>query len=142
MLEFVFFHPTPQQLFIDWLKGKKLQPEVHVEDEVYTVMLPEEIDDALYDAIEEKYEELLEMNEEIMITENADEEGYHHMAGISVQLKDGRTSYADIDPKRRGRGRACISPEAFATIVDAIVTAVENPQERTYCQRQREAEAV
>lgn len=136
MLEFIFFHPKPQELFIDWLKTQNLQPESRIEEEAYMVLLPEDIEDELYDAIEDKYEALMEMNEEVMKEENADEEGYH-MAGISVQLKDGRTSYADIDPKLLGRLMGCISSEEFAVIVDAIVTAVENPQDQTFCQRQR-----
>ena len=54
-----------------------------------------------------------------------------------MHLKDGRVSYADIDPRLLGRVMECVTPEEFATIVDAIVTAVENPEQRTYCQRQR-----
>jgi hypothetical protein len=137
MLEFVFFHKTPHTLFIDWLKEKGLEPEASSEDEVYEVRLPEDLDDTLYDEIEEQYETFMEMNEEIMKEENADEAGYH-MAGIAVHLKDGNVSYADIDPKLLGRVMGAISPEEFATMVDAIVTAVENPQDRTFCQRQRD----
>ena len=137
MLEFIFFHKTPQGLFIDWLKEKGLDPEVSEEDEVYGVNLPEDIDDALYDEIEEQYESFMEMNEEIMKEENLDEAGYH-MAGIAVHLRDGNVSYADIDPRLLGRVMGAITPEEFATIVDAIVTAVENPQDRTFCQRQRD----
>jgi len=137
MLEFIFFHKTPHGLFIDWLKEKGLDPEVSEEDEVYGVSLPEDIDDALYDEIEEQYDAFMEMNEEIMKEENSDEAGYH-MAGIAVHLRDGNVSYADIDPKLLGRVMGAITPEEFATIVDAIVTAVENPQERSFCQRQRD----
>ena len=139
MLEFIFFHPTPHKLFIDWLQEQGLAPESRQEDETYLVELPEEMEDELYDAIEEKYESLMEMNEELMKEENADEEGYH-MASISVRLCDGRISHADIDPKLLGRIMGCVTPEEFNTIVDAIVNAVENPQERTYCQRQRDGE--
>lgn len=138
MFEFVFFHPVPQQMFIDWLKEKGLQPQGQVEDEVYTVLLAEDddMDEDLYDAIEDKYDDLREMNEAIMREENADQVGYH-MAGIAVQLSDGRTSYADVDPRLVARVMECVSPEEFTIIVDAIVTAVETPQELTYCQRQR-----
>lgn len=137
MLEFIFFHPKPQQLFVDWLQAQNLAPESANEDGAYTVLLPEDIDDSLYATVEVKYEALLEMNEEIMKEENPDQADYH-MAGITVQLQDGRTSYADIDPKLLGRVMQCISPEEFATIVSAIATAVEHPEERSYCQRQRD----
>ena len=137
MLEFIFFHQTPHARFIEWLRQKGLEPESSVADEVYEVYLPEDLDDSLYDEVEEKYEVLMEMNEELLREENADAEGYH-MAGIAVHLRDGNVSYADIDPKLLGRIMATISAEEFATIVEAIVTAVENPQDRTFCQRQRD----
>ena len=140
MLDFVFFHPTPQQLFIDWLQQRNLQPETSVADEIYQVRLPEDIDDVLYEAIEEQYERLMEMNEELMKEEHAGDKDYH-MAGISVHLQDGNVSYADIDPDLLGRVMGAITAEEFARLVDAIVTAVEHPQSRTYCQRMRRDEA-
>jgi len=140
MLEFIFFHKTPYGLFVDWLKEKDLEPESSAEDEVYQVYLPEDLNDDLYNEIEQKYEAFMEMNEEILKQENADEEGYH-IAGIAVHLRDGNVSYADIDPKLLGRVMGAITPEEFAIIVDAIVTAVENPQDRSYCQRQRDKDA-
>ena len=139
MLEFIFFHPTPTQLFLDWLKAQGVPAQSRQEEESYLVEIPEDQDEELYKAIEEKYETLLEMNEDIMREEHADEAGYH-MAGIAVHLRDGQVSYADIDPKLLGRVMGCVTPEEFATIVDAIVTAVENPQGQTYCQRQRDKE--
>lgn len=139
MLEFIFFHKVPHGLFIDWLKDKGLEPQSSTEDEFFQVYLPEDIDDVLYEEVEEKYELLMELNEDILKQENADEEGYH-MAGIAVHLRDGSVSYADIDPKLLGRVMGAITPEEFAVIVDAIVTAVENPQDSTFCQRQRDKE--
>ncbi len=137
MLEFIFFHKIPFDLFIEWLGETGLDPEFSEKEEAYEVYLPEDIDDKLYDEVEQKYEMLMEMNEELMKQENTGEADYH-MAGIAVQLRDGNVSYADIDPKLLGKVMGAITPEEFATIVDAIVTAVENPQDRTYCQRQRD----
>lgn len=137
MLEFIFFHKSPHSQFIEWLRHKGLEPESSTTDEVYQVYLPEELDDSLYDEIEEKYDVLMEMNEEILRKENADEAGYH-MAGIAVHLRDGNVSYADIDPQLLGRIMGALTAEEFANVVEAIVTAVENPQDRTFCQRQRD----
>ena len=137
MYEFIFFHPVPSQMFLDWLQEQGVAAQSRQEDESYLVEVPEDIDTDVYNAIEAKYEILLEMNEEIMKTENADDADYH-MAGIAVQLTNGGVSYADIDPKLLGRVMECVTPEEFATIVDAIVSAVENPQGRSYCQRQRD----
>jgi len=140
MLEFIFFHKTPYGLFIEWLKEKGLEPESAEKDEAFEVYLPEDLDDELYNEIEEKYEGFMEMNEAILKQENAGELDYH-MAGIAVHLRDGNVSYADIDPELLGRVMGAITPEEFAIMVDAIVTAVENPEDRTFCQRQRDKDA-
>lgn len=137
MLEYIFFHEVPTKLFTDWLQAQGLNAETVQDNESHIISLDENMPDDLYKLIEQKYDELLEMNEEIMQQENADEEGYH-MAGIAVHLSNGQVSYADIDPKLMGRVIGAITAEEFATIVDAIVTAVENPQEQTYCQRQQD----
>lgn len=139
MFEYIFFHPQPAREFADWLKQQGVSTQSRNDGEGFIVEVPEGLDDALDHAIDEKYEALLEMNEALLQEERGDEAGYH-MAGITVHLKDGRACYADIDPNLLGRVMGCVTPEEFATIVDAIVSAVENPQERTYCQRQRDEE--
>lgn len=136
MLEFIFFHKTPHSRFVEWLRQKGLQPESSNADDVYQVFLPEDLDDDLYDEIEEKYDFLMELNEQLLREENADEHGYH-IAGIAVHLRNGNVSYADIDPELLGRIMGVLTAEEFASVVEAIVTAVEHPEDRTFCQRQR-----
>ncbi len=139
MLEFIFFHQAPVKIFMEWLQSQNIQAETTQQDEAYTITMDENMPDDLYDAVEAKYTELLEYNEDIMKQEQGDELGYH-MAGIAVHLSDGRVSYAEVDPKLMGRIISVVSPEEFSGLVDAIVTAVENPQEKTFCERQRESE--
>lgn len=137
MLEFIFFHKIPTDLFVEWLQQQGIDPEIQQEDETYTVIMAEEMEDDLYNSIEEKYELLFDMNEDIMKEEMGDE-GDVHTANIAVTLRDGRVSYADVDPKLLGRVIGVITPEELSTIVKAIVDAVENPQEKTCCQLQAE----
>lgn len=139
MLEFIFFHPLPTQHFVDWLNEQSIPVNTRQEDESYLVEVPEDLDEALYNDIEAKYAELLEMNEAIMLEENNDNSDYH-MAGIVINLENGGVSYADVDPKLLGKVMQSVTPEEFSIIVDAIVTAVEHPQGRSYCQRQRDAQ--
>jgi hypothetical protein len=139
MFEYIFFHPQPAREFVDWLKQQGVSAQSREDEEGYIVEVPKDLDDELDEAVDAKYEALLEQNEALLVEEHGDEAGYH-MAGICVHLSDGRVSYADIDPKLMGRVLGCVTPEEFTTIVDAIVTAVENPQEQTYCQRQRDKE--
>lgn len=135
MLEFIFFHEIPTRLFAEWLKQQGVMYETQQKDDSYVVSMEEEMDDELYELIEDKYEVLFDMNEDIMKEEG---DAGVHTANISVHLQDGRTSYALVDPKVLGRVIAAISAEELGDIVKAVVTAVECPQEKSSCQLQSE----
>jgi hypothetical protein len=138
MLEYVFFHSIPFEKFTDYLRSKHLQPETESADGTYEVRLPEEIDDVLSDEIEQRYDELMEMNQALFESELEQDADNYHAAGVVVNLKDGRAVYADVDPKLLARVMEVLSPEELGQVVDAIVDAVESPDERTFCQRMRD----
>ncbi|MFK5913635.1 MAG: hypothetical protein QM484_04600 [Woeseiaceae bacterium] len=140
MLDYILFNEKPFQLFTDWLKNKGVECEVSMLDEDYVIKVSEDLDDDLLEAIDDKYEEFMGMSQAIIDAEEKDKHKHdgHHMAGILVTLKDGSVSYADIDSNLLSRVISVISPEELGEIVTAIADAVEYPQPKTYCQRQRE----
>ena len=141
MLEYIFFHQTPFEKFVDFLREKGVEPETQREDDNYEVRLPEDIEEALGDAIEQRYDELMELNQELFESEQAHDPDDYHAAGVVVTLKDGTTVYADVDPRLLARVMEALTPEEFGQVVNAIVDAVENPDTRTFCQRMRDADS-
>jgi len=135
MLEYILFHSTPFQLFIDWLKTKGISPETEIDGDHYLIRIPEDLNDDLLDEVDEKYDSLMDMNQKIVNDEEKESQQGQHMAGIIVTLKDGSISYADVDPDLLGRVIGAISPEELGEIVSAIADAVENPQPDPYCKR-------
>jgi hypothetical protein len=138
MIEYVLFDKQPFDAFIDWLKEKNIPYDIRVSEDSYEIDIPEDLDDEQFDAIDEHYEKCMDMNQELVEQQEREDNDGYHMAGVLVTLKDGSISYADVDPQLLGRVMSAISPEEFGEIVNAIVDAVENPQPKTYCQRQRE----
>ncbi len=138
MLEYVLFHEKTFLLFVDWLKSKGVSPDVEIGDDTYEIKIPEDLDDELLDAVDEKYEALMDISQQMTDDEEKENQQGYHMAGIVVTLKDGTVSYADVDPKLLGRVMSAISPEELGVIVSAIADAVEKPQPKAYCQRVRE----
>ncbi|MET0101955.1 MAG: hypothetical protein ABW078_09520 [Sedimenticola sp.] len=133
MLEYIFFHERPWTLFVGYLRQKGLDPVSDQEEQGYLVRLPEDTDDGLMDAIETRYDELLDMNEALI---SAGQEGEHlHVAGVSVALNDGRTVQAAVEPELLGRLLQVVSTDELGRFVSAIVDAVENPDERSICRR-------
>lgn len=140
MLDYILFNEKPFSLFIEWLKANNVSHETNIDEENYVIQIPENLKEDLLDAIDDKYEEFMDMNQAIVNEEEKQNHDGYNMAGIIVTLKDGTTSYADIDSNLLNRVVSVISPEEFGVIVDAIADAVENPQPKTYCQRMREGE--
>ena len=139
MLEYVFFHSLPCERFVAFLRERNLEPETQSDGETWEVRLPETLPEALGDAVEEYYDRMLELNQELHDREEQDD-GYH-AAGVVVNLADGETVYAQVDPALLARIMKVLTPEEFGEVVNAIVDAVENPDTRTMCQRMRATES-
>ena len=138
MLEYIFFHEKPFKLFVEFIKQLGLTPITVAEDDSFTLQIPEDTEDALVDRIEDRYDELFDMNRELFDEAQQEDANHYDGASVVVNLSDGNFSYADIDPALLNKVLQVISPEEFGGIVAAIADAVENPQNKSYCQRLRD----
>ncbi len=138
MLDYVFFHQTPFDEFVAFVRAKGLQPETEAEDGNYEVRLPEDIDDALSDEIEERYDALMDMNRALFERGQQEDADNYQGAGVVLNLKDGQTVYADVDSGLLAKIMGVLSAEEFGEVVNAIVDAIENPDTRTFCERARD----
>lgn len=134
MLDYIFFHEQPMGLFEQFLKEKNIPYEKDEEDDLGKVIaIPEDLDDALGEGIDEYYEELLADSEKLLNDEGGGPE--KHVAALTVNLTDGRTAYAPIRPELLNAILTAITPQEMGELVDAIVTAVESPNESSICKR-------
>lgn len=133
MLEYIFFDPHPWKLFQAFLREQGLNPESEEEEQGYMVRLPDDTEDDLMDEIETRYDELLDMNERLFSEQEGQDQT--HRAGVSVNLSDGRSVHAAVDPLLLNRILEMISIDELGQFINAIVDAVENPDERPFCQR-------
>lgn len=138
MLEYVFFDERPRDGFIKYVADQGLEPVCELEEGVHKVLLPEDIPDELSELIEEQYDRMMALNRSLYEAEVAPD---YQAAGITVQLKDGVSVYAQVPPQLLARIMETITPEEFNEVVNAIVEAVENPDTRSLCQRMRDQQA-
>ena len=134
MLEYVFFDRRPFQRFVEFLRKHGLDPVIQVEDELYEVQLPEDLDEQLSEHIEKFYDEMLELNQRLFDQEQAADTDYH-AAGVVVNLQSGLRVYANVNPELLGKIMSVLTPQEFGVVVNAIIDAVEPPDERSMCQR-------
>ena len=140
MLDYILFDKKLFQQFVDWLKAKDIVYEVEIDEDNYVIKISEDLDEDLLDAVDDKYDEFMDMNQDIINDEESETNDGYHSAGVIVTLKDGSISYADVDSSLLGRVVSVISAEELGELVCAIADAVENPQPKTYCQRKRDEE--
>ena len=58
-----------------------------------------------------------------------------HVAGISFTVADGQTVQVPVEPDFLNRLLGAISMEELGEFVKLIVDAIENPDDRPFCQR-------
>ncbi len=131
MLEFILFHEKPLEIFRKFLEDKGLNATYTKEEEYYQIALPDDIDEDLWDEVEDKHAELLEMNQALHYEENPEEKP---LASIIVKLKDGNTVDAMVSPDILMRILDQISFEELDEVVAAITYAIENPDAPSFCE--------
>ena len=136
-LEFIFFHSEPYRLFKNFLQTNQVEliqedvDETNVEG--YVVSIADDLDDDLSDQIEAYYDEMMTLNEQLVTKESTEDE--MDMVGLAVSLQDGLSVLASVEPEVLKRILTVVSSKELGQLVDAIVDAVENPDQQPLCKR-------
>lgn len=133
MLEYIFFHKQLLEQFLKQLEQLNIACETRDDAMGLVAALPEDIDDALMEQIDEIYEALLGDTEKLLNTDDTASD--KHAAAITLTLKNGEAVDAPIDPALLKRVLSVISYEELNELVEAIVDGVENPDRSPFCQR-------
>ena len=134
MLEYIFFNKKTCHLFEKSAILSGTKPKVDCADDGFIVRLPEDLDEAILDKLENYYDELMGIDRDLT-EQQLDSTDDIHAAGITIQLKDGRYVYASVSPDLLNKVMQSISADELNTLVCAITEAVEDPDERGLCQR-------
>jgi len=135
MLEYVFFDQSPYQQFVDFIQDKGIAAQCSQEEEIYQVDVPEDISEDLVDEIEEFYDQMMSLNQALFEQQNDNPEDYQQ-AGVVVSLNDGQNVYANVDGHLLAKIMSVLTAEEFGQVVESIVEAVEEPDNRPLCKRQ------
>ena len=140
MLEYVLFHQKPFEIFVKFLKENELSLETSENDGIYEIRIDEDIDKDLSEKVEAEYDRLVAMNQELFFAENPATDENYRMASVMITLKNGDRTSAHLPPELLARVLDAIDETEPNEIITAVVKAVENPDERSYCQKVRSGE--
>ena len=134
MLEFIFFHHNICKLFTDFITGLGIEYQVEDDDETITVSVSEDVEDELIDQIEDEYDRLLDLSRDQTDSEEGESRQNYQKASLLISLKYGEKSYAHVDMDIINRVLRNISTDELNQLIEAVADAVENPDDRSYCQ--------
>lgn len=141
MLDFIFFHETPVKKFQRFLDSEKIPYEndtefqASVEETGFTISISDEYELDVIEKVEDYYDEMMDLNAELISVQEEENEGEIENAGISVNLADGSTVLADVDPNLIYKLSEALTPKEILELINAIASAVENPDNRPLCKR-------
>ncbi len=138
MIEYIFFHQKPHNLFCQFLQQKDIPFDINKDEtdiEGLLVTLADDLDEQISDDIENYYDELLDMDEELLVEDPNDT---IDQAGLAVTLNSGESTFASIKPDVLNRMLTVVTRDEVAEFIDAIVNAVETPDNRPLCKREED----
>lgn len=134
MLEFIFFHQNISKLFTDFIAGLGIEYRVKDDEETITVSISEDVDDERVEKIEDEYDRLLDISRDLTDSEEGENRDNYQKASLLITLKNGEISYAHVDTDMVNRMLQVISTTELNQFIEAVADAVENPDNRSYCQ--------
>lgn len=133
MLDYIFFHERLLDKYLTFLTEREI-PHTQRRDEMgLVVSIPEDLGEDLEEEADTFYEELLASQEELMAEEGDPLD--KNLAALTVNLASGRVAYAPVRPELLNRLLTAVSAQELGELIDAIVTAVEDPDLRPICKR-------
>ncbi len=136
MLDYLFFNQVIADKFITFMKQNELEwvQEVEAIQNAIVLKTSDEINDDLWDALDDLYDELSVEDARLSSADAADKDDTD-TAGVYIQLKSGRQTIAKVNPLIMNRMLDVISMDEFNDFVEAIVTSVESPDDSAICQK-------
>ncbi len=137
MLEYLFFTQEIADKYIAYLKGKNLAWEQKNDPMLGSIVIetPEDIEDELWNELDDYHEVLGEEEQKILEVELADSETETNAAGIYIQLANGDQTVAQINPEVMNRMLNVISMDEFNDFIETIVSSVEKPDDAPICEK-------
>jgi len=137
MLEYLFFTQEIADKFIAYLKDKNLVWEQKNDPMLGSIVIqtPEDIEDKLWDEIDDYHEALGKEDQKLLEDELASSDTETNAAGIYIQLEDGKQTVAQIDPEVMNKMLSVISMDEFNDFIETIVSSVEKPDDVPICEK-------
>lgn len=132
MIDYIFFDEGLRTQFVEFVRQRGVayteEPDPLGSG---VVSIPEDLDEDLYETIDQCYEELSRMQAELL--EETEDRLEKSVAGVRVALSDGRPCMVRLDPDLVSRLLTVLSLDELHELVTVIARCGENPDDRPLC---------
>lgn len=138
MLEYVFFNSEACRAFERRLSQYRVAFEgprrdsspSSEESELWTILVPEDLDDKLGDDLDDYYDALMVGQAEDIIDQDTDS---INLVGVQYTRADGQVAVVRLEPERVNRLSRCLSLEELQILVQDIADEVEASHTGSLC---------
>lgn len=133
MIDYVFLHEHLADAFIERLSALSIPGQEKDDEFGLIVSVPESLDGALMEQLDETYETLVARSEALLNAEFSTTE--KPCTALNISLRDGRSVQASVRPALMNKLIGTLRFEELNEFVEAIVDSLENSGERPWCRR-------
>nr|AOO54663.1 hypothetical protein [uncultured bacterium] len=131
MNEYIFFDAALQNEFVEFAASQGIACSKRDDPMGMVVEVPEDIDEELEDALEDRYAELQDKQSELLKQE---EGGFKRLAGLRYTLPDGQSRMVSLESDVASRLLSVFTLEEVQALFETVAHSALHEDDRTLCQ--------
>jgi hypothetical protein len=130
MFEYIFFDASLRDQFVEYAANLGVKSTLRDDQMGMVVEIPEDIDEAQEDAIEQHYDELEREQARLLMEEDG---GLKRIAGFNYKLPDGQSRMVPLQAEIASRLLAAFTMEEIQSLFETVARSTLNPGEEHLC---------
>ncbi len=130
MIEYIFFAPVLRDAFVEYAQSLKVSCTLQDDVMGFVVAVPEDICEAVEDALEERYAALEREQARLLSEERG---GLKQLAGFRFDLPDGQSRMVPLETETANRLLAAFTLEEVQHLFQVVARSALNPPEEHLC---------
>jgi len=140
LMEYMFFDEALAKGFIEYCQGLGVACEIiqditHTDDDSYTVVIKDVMNDSITEQIEDHYSDVLFGEQAAQIEGNSGAGALADACGVQVQLQSGEFTTVAIHPEIMNKILSVLTVDELQQFMSQVAEDIENPKSGPICSR-------
>lgn len=140
LMEYVFFDESLAKKFMVYCEQLGIACELdsgmtHTDDDAFTVMIRQDLNDEQNEKVEEKYDDILFGDQAAQIEGNDAAGALADACGVQVKLQSGEFTTVAIHPEIMNKILSVLSIDELQQFLSQVAEDIENPKSGPICSR-------